>query len=39
MSSLLYYVLTTGAGSRTLGEEYCDLLQVTGGIRIQHFIA
>lgn len=30
VSTLLYHALTTGAGSRTLGEEYCDLLQVTG---------
>ncbi len=30
VSALLYHALTTGAGSRTLGEEYCDLLQVTG---------
>ena len=25
---VLYYALTTGAGRPTLGEEYCDLLQV-----------
>ncbi|CAI5536698.1 unnamed protein product [Closterium sp. Naga37s-1] len=24
----LYYLVTTGAGSRTLGEEYCDIVQV-----------
>ena len=27
---LLYNGLTTGAGNQTLGEEYCDILQVTG---------
>ncbi|XP_024545002.1 peroxisome biogenesis factor 10-like isoform X2 [Selaginella moellendorffii] len=26
----LYYLLTTGAGLQTLGEEYCDILQVAG---------
>ncbi|CAI6012890.1 unnamed protein product [Closterium sp. NIES-65] len=26
----LYYLVTTGAGSRTLGEEYCDIVQVPG---------
>ena len=29
-AQLLYYSLTTGAGVQTLGEEYCDILQVTG---------
>jgi hypothetical protein len=27
---VLYYALTTGAALQTLGEEYCDLLQITG---------
>ena len=27
---LLYKGLTTGAGTQTLGEEYCDILQVAG---------
>ncbi|CAA3001736.1 peroxisome biogenesis factor 10 [Olea europaea subsp. europaea] len=27
---MLYYVLTTGAGKQTLGEEYCDITQVAG---------
>ena len=27
---LAYYGLTTGAGTQTLGEEYCDILQVSG---------
>ncbi|KAK4389345.1 Peroxisome biogenesis factor 10 [Sesamum angolense] len=27
-SEMLYYVLTTGAGKQTLGEEYCDITQV-----------
>ena len=27
---LLYNGLTTGAGTQTLGEEYCDILQVFG---------
>ena len=25
---MLYYILTTGAGQQTLGEEYCDITQV-----------
>ncbi|KAL3156613.1 hypothetical protein ABBQ38_000900 [Trebouxia sp. C0009 RCD-2024] len=29
-AQLLYHGLTTGAGVQTLGEEYCDILQVTG---------
>ncbi|KAK9786583.1 hypothetical protein WJX73_010336 [Symbiochloris irregularis] len=29
-SELLYHGLTTGAGLQTLGEEYCDILQVSG---------
>jgi hypothetical protein len=24
----LYYLLTTGSGQQTLGEEYCDITQV-----------
>mmetsp|Transcript_324 Transcript_324/g.934 ORF Transcript_324/g.934 Transcript_324/m.934 type:complete len:357 (-) Transcript_324:349-1419(-) len=35
VSTLLYHALTTGAGSRTLGEEYCDLLQVTGSLPVE----
>lgn len=27
---MLYYVLTTGSGQQTLGEEYCDITQVAG---------
>ncbi|KAL2649397.1 hypothetical protein R1flu_017525 [Riccia fluitans] len=27
---VLYYLLTTGAGLQTLGEEYCDIVQVAG---------
>ena len=30
-SSLLYFALTTLPGNRTLGEEYCDLVQVDDG--------
>ncbi|PRW05841.1 peroxisome biogenesis factor 10-like isoform X1 [Chlorella sorokiniana] len=30
LSELLYLSLTTGAGRQTLGEEYCDILQVAG---------
>ncbi|CAA6664678.1 unnamed protein product [Spirodela intermedia] len=26
----LYYLLTTGSGQQTLGEEYCDITQVAG---------
>ena len=29
-AELLYLGLTTGAGRQTLGEEYCDILQVAG---------
>lgn len=28
LSNLFYYLLTTGSGRQTLGEEYCSLLQV-----------
>ena len=34
VSGILYYVLTTGCGSQTLGEEYCDILQTTGTSRV-----
>ncbi|KAL9269646.1 Peroxisome biogenesis factor 10-like protein [Drosera capensis] len=27
LGQMLYYVLTTGAGQQTLGEEYCDITQ------------
>ncbi|CAI6001729.1 unnamed protein product [Closterium sp. NIES-64] len=30
----LYYLVTTGAGSRTLGEEYCDIVQVSGAYNL-----
>jgi peroxin-10 len=30
VSVAIYYLLTTGAGLQTLGEEYCDVLQVAG---------
>ncbi|KAK1369389.1 Peroxisome biogenesis factor 10 [Heracleum sosnowskyi] len=30
LGQMLYYVLTTGAGQQTLGEEYCDITQVAG---------
>lgn len=30
LGQMLYYILTTGAGLQTLGEEYCDIIQVTG---------
>lgn len=30
LGQMLYYVLTTGAGQQTLGEEYCDIVQVAG---------
>lgn len=28
LGQMLYYVLTTGSGQQTLGEEYCDIIQV-----------
>uniref|UniRef100_A0A1D1ZGE4 RING-type E3 ubiquitin transferase n=1 Tax=Anthurium amnicola TaxID=1678845 RepID=A0A1D1ZGE4_9ARAE len=30
----LYYLLTTGSGQQTLGEEYCDISQVAGPHRL-----
>ena len=30
VAQILYFGLTTGAGVQTLGEEYCDILQVSG---------
>ncbi|KAG6608341.1 Peroxisome biogenesis factor 10, partial [Cucurbita argyrosperma subsp. sororia] len=30
LGQMLYYVLTTGSGQQTLGEEYCDINQVSG---------
>ena len=37
LAGLLYHLLTTGSGSQTLGEEYCDLLQVTGAAACVQF--
>lgn len=28
LGQMLYYILTTGSGQQTLGEEYCDIIQV-----------
>ncbi|KAF5203389.1 Peroxisome biogenesis factor [Thalictrum thalictroides] len=30
LGQILYYVITTGSGQQTLGEEYCDITQVAG---------
>ncbi|XP_078444686.1 peroxin 10 [Wolffia australiana] len=30
LGQMLYYLLTTGSGQQTLGEEYCDVVQVAG---------
>ncbi|THG19926.1 hypothetical protein TEA_021547 [Camellia sinensis var. sinensis] len=30
LGQMLYYILTTGSGQQTLGEEYCDITQVSG---------
>ncbi|KAF6258643.1 hypothetical protein COO60DRAFT_1517426, partial [Scenedesmus sp. NREL 46B-D3] len=30
LATFVYYALTTGAGLQTLGEEYCDIMQITG---------
>ncbi|KAL5719562.1 peroxisome biogenesis factor 10 [Ranunculus cassubicifolius] len=30
LGQMLYYVITTGSGQQTLGEEYCDITQVAG---------
>ena len=30
VAELLYAGLTTGVGLQTLGEEYCDIIQVAG---------
>ncbi|KAI5669625.1 hypothetical protein M9H77_19478 [Catharanthus roseus] len=32
LGQMLYYVMTTGAGQQTLGEEYCDIIQVAGPV-------
>jgi hypothetical protein len=32
LAELLYYTITTGSSLQTLGEEYCDILQSTGGM-------
>lgn len=32
VGQMLYYVLTTGSGQQTLGEEYCDITQVSIGL-------
>lgn len=34
VGQMLYYVLTTGSGQQTLGEEYCDITQVVGPQRL-----
>ncbi len=31
LATLLYHGLTTATGLQTLGEEYCDIVQVAGG--------
>eukprot|EP00478_Filoreta_tenera_P005799 GABV01007142.1.p1 GENE.GABV01007142.1~~GABV01007142.1.p1 ORF type:complete len:108 (-),score=14.16 GABV01007142.1:52-375(-) len=36
LSALGYFAMTTVAGHRTLGEEYCDILQVAGPTRRLH---
>lgn len=28
LGQMLYFILTTGSGQQTLGEEYCDITQV-----------
>ncbi|KAJ8448785.1 LOW QUALITY PROTEIN: hypothetical protein Cgig2_011406 [Carnegiea gigantea] len=33
LGQMLYYVLTTGAGQQTLGEEYCDIVQFYRAIK------
>ncbi|XP_043722909.1 peroxisome biogenesis factor 10 [Telopea speciosissima] len=30
LGQMLYFILTTGSGKQTLGEEYCDIIQVAG---------
>ncbi|KAL9249457.1 Peroxisome biogenesis factor 10-like protein [Drosera capensis] len=37
LGQMLYYVLTTGAGQQTLGEEYCDITQVPKSSFAFHF--
>ncbi|XP_044472104.1 peroxisome biogenesis factor 10 [Mangifera indica] len=34
VGQMLYYVMTTGSGQQTLGEEYCDITQVVGPHRL-----
>ncbi|CAL8460771.1 g302 [Coccomyxa elongata] len=39
VAELLYAGLTTGAGLQTLGEEYCDIIQVAGPIGVAPSVA
>ncbi|XP_031270547.1 peroxisome biogenesis factor 10 [Pistacia vera] len=34
VGQMLYYLMTTGSGQQTLGEEYCDITQVVGPHRL-----
>ena len=38
-AQILYHGTTTGCGVQTLGEEYCDILQVNGKLLIGHTLA
>ena len=38
VAELLYFGLTTGAGGQTLGEQYCDILQVSGEQPAEHLL-
>jgi peroxin-10 len=36
LAALLYHGLTTGMGSTTLGDEYCDILQSSASGQLPH---
>lgn len=38
-ADLVYHSLTTASGNQTLGEEYCDIIQVDGTIKSLFFFS
>lgn len=38
VGQLLYHTMTTGLGLETLGEEYCNMLQVTGAPEVAYIL-
>lgn len=39
LASLLYHSLTTLLGNRTLGEEYCDLIQIESALPLSDYVS